>query len=69
MLLIFSELLGLEITKSNDVQIQQIILIECYQTYFFHGHIISIYITNLEIKVINKVKESYLEIVKGELKQ
>ena len=28
LLLIFSELLGLEITKSNDVQIQQIIVTE-----------------------------------------
>ena len=86
LLLIFSELLALEITKSNDVQISQFISIKL----FFHGRIISIYMThlmydsfdkkmqmshiygsknNLEIKVIKKVKESYLKIVKGELKQ
>ena len=86
--LMFSELLALEITKSNDVQICQFILIRWNQTCFSHGHIISIYIThlmfnsffkkmqmshgfkiNLEIKVIKKVKESYLKLVKSELKQ
>ena len=43
----FSELLPLEITKSNDVQICQFILIRRNQTCFFHGHIISIYTTHL----------------------
>ena len=35
----FSDLLALEITKSNYVQICQFILIRWNQTCFFHGHI------------------------------
>ena len=89
LLQIFSELLALEIAKSNDVEICQFILIRWNQTCFSHDLIISIYITHLtcdsfskknadvtygfknnpKIKVIKKVKESCLKIMKGEVKQ
>ena len=60
------------------MKICQFVLIRQDQNFFSNGHIISTYTThlisdsfsknNLEKKV-KKVKESYLNIVKGELKQ
>ena len=47
LILIFSELLAFEITKSNDVQKCQFMLIGWNENYFFHGHVKSIYITYL----------------------
>ena len=50
----FSELLALETTKSNDVQICQFMLIIWNQTRFFHAHTISIYTTRLRYDSFSK---------------
>ena len=63
--LIFSELLALEITKSNDVQIYQFILMRWNQTCFSHGHIISIYMTRLMYNSFSKkMQMSHIDLLK-----
>ena len=64
-LLIFSEFLAPEITRSNDVQIHQFMLIGWNQTCFSHGHIASIHITHLTCNLVSKkMQMSHMDLKK-----